>query len=88
MRNGELDAQLAAAQAEADEQRAAKDDAQAALARARSRIEDLTEEVMATAVSTRKSTVVQQRWNRGGTGAPLPACELHLQRQGTAVPDG
>ena len=45
MRNAELDTQLAASQAEADEQRAAKDDAQAALARARSRIEDLTEEV-------------------------------------------
>lgn len=45
VRNGELDAQLAASQAEAEEQRAAKDDAQAALARARSRIEDLTEEV-------------------------------------------
>ena len=45
VRNAELDTQLAAAQAEADEQRAAKDDAQAALARARSRIEDLTEEV-------------------------------------------
>jgi phosphoenolpyruvate-protein kinase (PTS system EI component) len=45
VRNGELDMQLAASQAEADEQRAAKDDAQAALARARSRIEDLTEEV-------------------------------------------
>jgi chromosome segregation ATPase len=47
VRNRELDVQLASAQAEADEQRAAKDDAQAALARARSRIEDLTEEVMA-----------------------------------------
>lgn len=46
VRNAELDMQLAAAQAEADEQRAAKDDAQAALARARSRIEDLTEEVI------------------------------------------
>jgi chromosome segregation ATPase len=46
VRNGELDAQLATAQAEADEQRAAKDDTQAALARARSRIEDLSEEVM------------------------------------------
>lgn len=45
VRTAELEAQLATAQAEADAQRSAKDDAQSALTRARSRSEELSDQV-------------------------------------------